>query len=252
MTTTRGTGPNTWRPTRLLRRRLSLHPSLYVPLRRFTRPGTVVTAETDLVIEGFPRSGNTWMEALAHHCATRPLRLAHHSHAAAHVRHAHALGVPTVVLFRDPDSAVRSYLTLYANNLDVRDAFRDYITFYNAIRPLCGKAIALVSFTTVTERPAEVIERLARQHGLPVDPARIASGDDRAAVFARMDEKAARLKRDGGRSDSHPGHGPRGAEAVRAAAARALDRPEVQALRQKARTLHDAMTAQVRHSEGSA
>ncbi|MEO0633794.1 MAG: hypothetical protein AAFY52_06645, partial [Pseudomonadota bacterium] len=76
-------------PLRQLKRRmrsaLSTTPALYMPLRRYRRPDSVAGPGTDLILEGFPRCGNTWAEMALRHAATGPFKMAHHSHAAAHV-----------------------------------------------------------------------------------------------------------------------------------------------------------------------
>ena len=176
---------------RRIRRWVSIYPALYIPLRRKRRPDTVVTAASHLVIEGFPRSGNTWTEALIREAGSDALNLAHHAHAAAHVKRALQLSVPSMIIFRDPDDAVASLLALYENQLDADGAFREYVRFYGAVWPLRGGDVRFYSFEDVTQRKDEVIANLAAAFDLPLGPGPV----DETAVFARMDEKALQLKR---------------------------------------------------------
>lgn len=176
---------------RAIRRWVSIYPDLYIPLRKLRRADTVVTQHTDLLIEGFPRSGNTWTEALLREASQDTLALAHHAHAAAHVKRAIKLGVPSIVLFRDPDDAVASLLALYENQLDARGAFLEYVRFYQAIWPLRGPLVRFYSFTDVTQCSAAAVADMSLAFHLAVSADALTD----AAVFARMDEKAARLKR---------------------------------------------------------
>jgi len=193
------------RPLREVRRKVSVVPSIYIPMRRLRKPETVAQETTHLLIEGFPRSGNTWTEAVIRHCATEELRLAHHSHAAAHVKYAVSRGIPVIVLYREPDAAVRSYLTLMNNRLDARDGFLDYLTFYRETLPFQSKGVLFFSFDDTTKRTADMINALKDTFGLPLSGDSLNTEEGRTAIFERMDQKAKRLNRAGGKSDSRPG-----------------------------------------------
>jgi len=69
-----------------------------------------VDRATELVIEGFARSGNTFAVAAFSLAQPRPVRLAHHLHAPAQVLLAARMGIPCIVLVRDPVDAVASRL----------------------------------------------------------------------------------------------------------------------------------------------
>jgi len=228
-------------PVRALRRALSRTPALYVPLRRWRMPHTVVTRSTDLIIEGFPRSGNTWAEALIHEAGRDRLRLAHHSHAAAHVMQAVRWGVPAMVLFRDPDRAVPSYLTLLGNRIEAREAYVDYAQFYRAVLSLPKEGVSFFRFEDVTERPEAVLAALVADHDLP-----LATGPvDRQAVFARMDAKAARLGLPEGRSDSRPGRASDSQPEVKATAEARCAAPEAQHARAAAQAVFSSLRSRL-------
>jgi hypothetical protein len=71
--------------------------------------GTEYRPDTDLVIEGFPGSGNSFFRAWLHF-ANGWAHLTSHQHSPAVIRRAIADGRPTVVLARDPVDAVASTL----------------------------------------------------------------------------------------------------------------------------------------------
>jgi hypothetical protein len=171
-----------------LRRFVADHPLLYLPIRRRRAPGTVLSPNTDLVIEGFPRSANTWTEALVR-VAGPSLHLAHHSHAAAHVKAAVQAKVPVLVLYRDPDEAVRSLLAMLGKRTSAVDAYADYASFYKSVLTLPRTSLFLVPFKQATGTPSVVIERLVQRFGLPLD----ASNVTREAVLAALEAKEAPL-----------------------------------------------------------
>ena len=236
----RRSGPSTWPPARALRRFLARHPALYLPMRRKLKPQTVVRPDTELTIEGFPRCGNTWTEAVIRHCGRDDIRLAHHSHAVANVRQAVTLGVPVMVLYRHPDPAVQSYLTLYGNRLDPREGYRDYLEFYRGTLPLRESGAVFYSFEDTTERTGDMVADLNARFGLELDAGAVGTEEQREAVFRRMDEKAARLRR-AQMSQARPGDSSAEKAASKAAAREAIERPEVKELRAEALALYETI-----------
>ena len=158
------------RPLARWRRRLgsviAQHPSIYLPLARLRRANreTVIRRDTEVVIEGFPRSANSFAVAAFRLAQPHPVRMAHHSHAAATVLAAARWNIPTLVLFRDPDEAVTSMLMRSAHNLHVRDGFRYYSAFYQRILSLRSSYV-LASFDTATRRLGTAIRKLNERFG---------------------------------------------------------------------------------------
>jgi len=224
-----------------IRRWVAGHPALYLPIRRRTNPGTVLGLETDLVIEGFPRCANTWTEALIR-TAGPDLRLAHHSHAAAHVIAATKLGIPALVVFRDPDAAVKSLLAMYGTQVSAAEAFADYAVFYSTVLRLDPKGILLASFAQVTGAPGVVITNLIRRFGLALDPDAVQHN----AVLQVMDAKerplADKRRRTGkGPTDAAicaPGNAARAATDAKAQAAADIASAQAQTPRIKAHAVY--------------
>ncbi len=145
---------------------IAQHPSIYLPLARLRRANRdwLIRRDTEVVIEGFPRSANSFTVAAFRLAQPRQLRMAHHSHAAATVVAAARWNIPTLVLFRDPDDAVTSMLIRSAHNLLVRDGFRYYAAFYQRILPLRSSYV-LTSFDTATGRLGTAIRKLNERFG---------------------------------------------------------------------------------------
>jgi len=109
---------------------IDVYPVLYLLLRRL-RPRTrrlAVERDTELVIEGFLRSANTFAVAAFGFAQQRDVEIAHHMHAPAQVIPAVRMGIPTLVLIRHPKDAVLS-LVIREPHISVEQASKDYIRF---------------------------------------------------------------------------------------------------------------------------
>lgn len=191
-------------PVRSVRRQVALRRRIYVPIRRWRRPDAVVSGKTDLVVEGFPRSGNTWLEAALRLASRDELCLAHHTHAAAHVHEAIELGRPVVVLFRNPCDAVASLLALTGGRSSARQAFADYVSFYESTWPLRGSTVSFLSFEDVTSRTSSSLALLDSRFDLRLCVPDVTTEEFRKAIFDGMDRKATQLGVQAGRSRSRP------------------------------------------------
>ena len=103
-------------------------------LARPSKRSTLARPDTAIVIDGFLRSGNTFSVA-AFAVANGPeLHVGRHLHGAPHVLRAARLGLPTVVLIRQPAGAVSSYL-VRRPTLTPEDALVEYLDFYRTAWP---------------------------------------------------------------------------------------------------------------------
>jgi hypothetical protein len=141
------------------------YPSLAMPLarRRARRTGAAVLDDaTDIVIDGFPRSGNTFAVAAFDFAQEGRVRIAHHIHAPAHVIAGVRAGVPVLVLVREPEEAVLSYVI--RRHIPIRQALRGYLRFY---RPLhrYRNAFVVGTFEQVTTDFGTVIRAVNQRFG---------------------------------------------------------------------------------------
>ena len=133
------------------------------------RNGTpLLNDNTDLVIEGFPRSANSFFEMALRAYLPKTLQFAHHCHARAHVEEAVRRGIPCIVLIRNPIDAIVSYLEESGKLSSPAVLFREYIIFYEDIERLYP-GIMLISFDTVKTNPAHAIAHVARTMSLHVN-----------------------------------------------------------------------------------
>jgi hypothetical protein len=111
---------------RSVRRRLSQTPERFAvkpTVRPFTpgawRERSLAGPETDLVIDGFPGSANSWVANAIRRAVERPVRIESHFHYTVQLRRAVAYGVPAVVLLREPRAACDSLKSKEPHTWDV-------------------------------------------------------------------------------------------------------------------------------------
>ena len=105
---------------------------------------------TSMVVEGFPRSSNTFTVDFLFMLSQRGgqnMKLAHHTHDAENDLLGHGLKIPCVVLLRSPVAAISSYM-IYSG-VDATTAVSRYIQFYKAVRPIKNKVL-IAPFETLT------------------------------------------------------------------------------------------------------
>ena len=145
------------------------HPTVYFGLYRLLRTrqdlSRAVTPNKQVVIEGFPRSGNSFARRafiMAQDEAFDVTRIAHHLHVPAQVILAAQWQIPTLVLIRRPRDAVLSLVI--RDPISVDQALRYYISFYE-IAEKYRDAYVLGLFEDVTEDFGQVIKRLNDKFG---------------------------------------------------------------------------------------
>lgn len=117
-----------------------------------------VTSGTDLVVEGYPRSGNTFLYSLLRQAATRPHDIAHHTHGIASLRMARDRQVPSAIVIRDPDGAVSSLCLRYPG-LSPRIAWERYIRYHTWLLANTNTFL-YVDFNHLTRSPFLVADQV--------------------------------------------------------------------------------------------
>jgi hypothetical protein len=149
----------------------------------------VVTPDTQLVIEGFPRSGNTfarWAFVTAQGENFDRTRIASHLHVPAQVVQAARWQIPTLVLIRRPRDAVLSFALW--NPISVDQALRYYRSFYETVEKY-RDAYVLGLFEEITEDVGQVIKRINDKFGTTFSLFRH-DEENVGRVFAHMDTYA--------------------------------------------------------------
>ncbi len=159
-------------------------PAVYLRLARMRHGDRVLGPGTELVIEGFPRSANTFAVTAFEMAQPAPVAVAHHLHSAGHVTAAVHRGVPALLLVRAPADAVVSSV-MRKPSLDLAAVAGRYETFHRPLLPLLDH-IEVAGFDQVTTDFGAVIDRVNARFGTRF--ARFQhTPENAAAVFARID-----------------------------------------------------------------
>jgi hypothetical protein len=175
------------RARHLVRTWISERPALYLPLARRRYPGPspmVVGPETQLVIDGYTRAASTHVVYTFQLAQPEPVRLAHHLHAPAQVIEAVRRGVPTLVLVREPDGTALSQAAR-ESHVTVRDALLAHARYHERLLPY-RDAVVVADFTEVIRDVRPAVQRLNEHFGTafrlpPADP-----GDPLVAELIRL------------------------------------------------------------------
>jgi hypothetical protein len=139
------------------------YPAVVLPAARWFGHGVVVDDRTDLVVEGFPRSGNSLAVAAIGLAQAEPIRIAHHVHAPAHVLEAVRRSTPVLLAIREPGAAADA-LVESKPFLTRGDALAAWLRFHE---PLLSAAdsIVVATFEAIHEDLAGVVERVNERFG---------------------------------------------------------------------------------------
>jgi len=168
--------------------RWATHPS-YVAFSRRRHPLVVVTDETELVIEGYMRSANTFSTVAFQMSQPRPVRVAHHLHAPAQIITAARMGIPALVPVRAPQDAAIS-VAIRSPQVSLRQALQAHLRFHEAIVPY-KDALHVARFEDVTTDLGTVIEAMNARFGTSFAPFRH-TPENVQHVYDLIDERARR------------------------------------------------------------
>jgi hypothetical protein len=127
-----------------------------------------ITDRTQLVVEGFPRSGNTFASYAIWHAAGSDFALSSHIHHLAAIRLARRRNIPTVLVVREPVSTLASYLIAGPHGRP-KGVLKEYIAYYSGVLPMAPKLL-VVDFSEITGDMGAVIERINTRFGLQIPP----------------------------------------------------------------------------------
>ena len=144
---------------RLIRDAISPHPRLFFPVFRMLASRQtnqmLVTDDTEIVIEGFPRSANTYLVTAFEAAQRVPRSVAHHTHAAAQVLEAVRPNIPCIVVVRKPEDAIRSLKYVFPDQSEKLALIR-WISFYRAVERV-RYGVVVADFDVVTRDVGSVI-----------------------------------------------------------------------------------------------
>ena len=148
-----------------IRTRIGTHPLLFEALYRAFNPHSPLLANrsTDVVIEGFPRSGNSFSVYAFKRAQGRELAVANHVHSPSQLVRAARFGLPACLLIREPAAAVAALATKVPH-LNPRDLLRSYRLYYAFLLDYAAHFV-VVPFSAVTGDVGVLIRRLNARFG---------------------------------------------------------------------------------------
>lgn len=162
------------------------HPAAFFTLYRATRkdPDRAVSPDTQLVIEGFPRSANTFAVAAFRQAQAERIRIAHNLHVPAQVILASRWRIPALVLIREPRDAVVSLVM--RDPISIDHALKYYVSFYKTVANY-RSSFVLGRFEEVVNEFDTVIGRINARFGTGFAPFH-ANEESVGKVFDRIDD----------------------------------------------------------------
>lgn len=149
---------------------LGLYPSLFFPTMRLvgSQPtrDRLLSPETELVIEGFPRSSNTFALVAFELAQSRPVKLAHHLHAPAQIIRAVQWQIPSLVVIRNPEDAVLSMIVF--SSFPAKDLLEAYYLFYKSVLPY-SHGFVCATFDEITTDYGSIIQKINERFGTNFD-----------------------------------------------------------------------------------
>lgn len=135
---------------------------LWITLTDKRRRDLIPNKATAIVIEGYPRSGNTHAVVAFCNAGNALESIAHHCHVPATVLYACARSIPAIVLVREPGNAVAS--TMMYTGKSAETLLKDWIWYYEKCWPLREK-ILLVEFEEVIGDFETIIVHINKRFG---------------------------------------------------------------------------------------
>lgn len=117
-----------------------------------------VNRNTQIVIEGFQRSANTFAVIAFEYAQPTPVNIAHHIHAPAQIIRALKWKIPTLVVIRNPRDAVASFVVKWPE-VSIEQALKFYIYFYEPIAEYRSEYV-IGDFEEVTQHFSKTIQRI--------------------------------------------------------------------------------------------
>lgn len=134
----------------------------------------IVGSDTDIVIEGFPRSGNSFSVRAFEKSQPSEAHVAHHLHSWSQLHYAACRGIPAIVLIRKPDEAViaacahaenkQSVPSCIPETLLLKSFFQYYREFYSPVTRRVD-AFVIAPFEQVTSDFGFVVGEVNKKFG---------------------------------------------------------------------------------------
>jgi hypothetical protein len=141
-----------------LRTVVARYPAVALPLARLRRRGHPFDRRTEVVIEGFPRSGTSFAVSAFEYPQPRKPVVAHHVHSPSQIIAAARAGLPALLLIREPEDSALS-LVVRRPELTIGQVLRGYVRFYGPLLAYRNRVV-VATFDQVISDYGAVVERV--------------------------------------------------------------------------------------------
>lgn len=141
-----------------------------------------VDRDTEFVIEGYPRSANTFA-VVAFEYSNPRIKLAHHLHVPAQIIRAAQWKIPILVLIREPKEAVASSIVRNPEQ-SIERALNSYVSFYKNIQSYSYSYI-VGNFEDIVQDYSKVIHQVNHKFGTKF-VAMTPTGVDKDLIFSKI------------------------------------------------------------------
>lgn len=147
--------------------------------------------QTEIVIEGYPRSANSFTVAAFDMAQERAVDIVHHLHSPAVIHWAVRRRLPVMVLVRKPVDAVASLL-MRSPFMTADRLLKDYVRFFSRVIPVKDRVL-IVRFEEAVDDLGAVVQRCNARFGTSfVVPEMTAAYKERC--FARLKDVETRMR----------------------------------------------------------
>ena len=133
---------------------------LYRKLAHKSVASLVVNKKTDITIEGYPRSGNTFAVVAFLLSQDKHIRVAHHLHIPAQITYSVKKNIPCMVVIREPYDTIRSLHEISGEKIAA--LIKEYI-FYHKIILAHQDDLFIVDFSILTKDYGAVIDQFNKR-----------------------------------------------------------------------------------------
>ena len=113
---------------------------IFCTINKIRYPHKAVSPKTDITIDGFQRSANTYCYFYFKHL-NNDLQIAHHSHSYRQIIYSVKNKIPTVLLIRNPLDAISSSFIYHNQKIPIKSLAKAWINFYKPLIPLTNKMV---------------------------------------------------------------------------------------------------------------
>lgn len=127
----------------------------------------IIENDTELVIDGFQGSANSFAAYVFQKSQTKYVRIAHHLHSPAQIIEATHKNIPILLVIREPEKAILS-LTSRWSYISVSQGLKGYISFYSKLEPYISHCV-VSTFEQTTKNYDRTIAKVNHKFGTQFD-----------------------------------------------------------------------------------